>query len=176
MAILRTICRALLFILRFVDSFKFMSSSIGKLTDNLDREKFHSISNYVHGKKQELLLRKGVYPYDYVDCLEKLNEKELPPKKTFYSNLNDEVISDEDYEHAQKVWKEFGMKSMRDYQDLYLMSDVLILADVFENFRKVCLDNYKLDPAWYYTSPGLSWDAMIKLTKVELELLTDPDM
>ena len=142
--------------LRFIDSFKFMSSSLGKLADNLNREKFHSISNYFQGKKQELLLEKGVYPYDYVDCLDKLNEKELPPKEAFYSLLNDESTSDEDYNHAKKVWKEFGMKSMRDYHDTYLMSDVLILADVFESFRKVCLNNYKLDLAWYYTSPGVS--------------------
>ena len=124
--------------LRFIDSFKFMSSSLGKLEDNLDREKFQNISKYFQGKKRELLLRKGVYPYDYVDRLDKLNEKQLPPKEAFYSLLNDEGILDEDYKHAQKVWKEFGMKSMR-YHDLYLMSDVLILADVFESFRKVLI-------------------------------------
>ena len=90
--------------------------------------------------------------------------------------LDDKHISDEDYEHAQKVWKVFGMKTMRDYHDLYLKSDVLILADVFEEFRKVCLDNYKLDPAWYYTSPGVSWDAMLKMTKINLELLTSSGM
>ena len=153
-----------------------MSSSLGKLAADLDRENFHSISKYFQGKKRELLLRKGVYPYDHVDCLNKLLETKLPPKEAFYSLLNDEGISDEDYEHAQNVWKEFRMKSMRDYHDLYLKTDVLLLADVFEEFRNVCLDNYKLDPTWYYTSPGLAWDAMLKLTNVELELLTDPEM
>ena len=162
--------------IRFTDSFKFMSSSLGKLADNLGRDKFYGISKCFPEEKLDLLLRKGVYPYDFVDSLDKLNEKELPPKEEFYTKLNDEGISDEDYNHAQKVWKEFVMKSMRDYHDLYLMSDVLILTDVFESFREVCLDNYKLDPAWYYTSPGLSWDAMLKLTKVELDLLTDPEM
>ena len=135
--------------LRFIDSFKFMSSSLGELADNLDKDKFHSFIKYFQEKnKRDLLIRKGVYRYDYVDCIDKLNEKELPPKEVFYSLLNDEHISDEDYEHAQKVWKEFEMKNMTDYQDLYLKSDVLILADVFEEFRKVCLDNYKQDPAW----------------------------
>ena len=152
-----------------------MSSSLGKLADNLDREKFHSIGKYFSQKKQELLLRKGVYPYDHIDCLDKLLETKLPPKEAFYSLLNDEGIS-EDYEHAQNVWKEFRMKSMRDYHDFYLKTDVLLLADVFEEFRKVCLDNYKLDPAWYYTSPGLSWDAILNMTNINLEILTDPNM
>ena len=79
-------------------------------------------------------------------------------------------------EHAQTVWKEFGCKTIRDYHDLYNVSDVLLLADIFENFRDVCMDNYKLDPAWYFTSPGLAWDAALKLTGVELELLSDYDM
>jgi hypothetical protein len=94
----------------------------------------------------------------------------------FYSRLNDEDISDEDYSHAQAVWKEFGIKTLREYHELYNVSDVLLLADVFENFRDVCINYYKLDPAWYYTSPGLAWDAALKMTKVELELLSDQDM
>jgi len=120
-------------------------------------------------------MKKGIYPYDYIDCIEKLNETQLPPKSAFYSKLNNTEISDEDYAHAQTVWKEFGCKTMRDYHTLYNISDVLQLADVFENFRDVCMEHYKLDPAWYYTSPGLSWDAMLKMTAVELELLSDYD-
>ena len=160
--------------IRFIDSFRFMSSSLSSLVDNLDE--FPILSKYFKGRKLELLRRKGVYPYDYVDCLGKLDEKQLPPIEEFYSLLNDEGISQEDYQHAQNVWQEFEIKSMRDYHDLYLESDVLLLADVFENFRNVCLKNYKLDPAWYYTSPGLTWDAALKMTGIELELLTDPDM
>ena len=105
-----------------------------------------------------------------------MNETQLPLKTAFYSKLNETEISDEDYEHAQTVWKEFECKTIRDYHDLYNVSDVLLLADIFENFRDVCMDNYKLDPAWYYTSPGLAWDAALKLTGVELELLSDYDM
>ena len=90
--------------------------------------------------------------------------------------MNDCGISDDDYNHAKKVWKEFGVKNLGEYQDLYLKSDVLLLADVFEEFRNVCMVNYSLDPAWYYTSPGLSWDALLKHSGVRLELLTDVDV
>ena len=160
--------------IRFIDSFKFMACGLSSLVDNLDE--FPILSKYFEGRQLELLRRKGVYPYEYMDRLSKLAEKQLPPSNRFYSHLTEEGISEDDYEHAQIVWKEFKIKSMRGYHDLYLESDVLLLADVFENFRNVCLKNYKLDPAWYFTSPGIAWDAALKMTGVELELLTDPDM
>ena len=165
---------------RFIDSFKFMSCGIDSLVKNLTSNGTDD-SRIVHTKnrfqeKTPLCLRKGVYPYDYVDSPEKLSETQLPQKSAFYSKLNKKDISDEDYNHAQKIWKEFGMKTMKDYHDLYLELDVLLLADVFENFREVCLDNYKLDPAWYLTAPGLSWDAMLRVTGIKLELLTNSDM
>ena len=99
-----------------------------------------------------------------------------PRGKIFYSLLNDENISYDDYKHAKDVWNAFSMENMGEYHDLYLRSDVLLLADVFENFRVACLENYTLDPSHYVSTPGLSWDAMLKYTKVELELLTDVDM
>ena len=165
---------------RFIDSFKFMSSGLESLVKNLTNNGIDS-SKTVHTKnrfqeKTSLCLRKGVYPYDYMDSPKRLQETQLPPKSAFYSKLTKQKCSDEDYEHAQKVWKEFKMKTMKDYHDLYLELDVLLLTDVFENFREVCLNNYKLDPAWYLTAPGLSWDAMLKVTEIKLELLTDPDM
>ncbi|CAH3195844.1 unnamed protein product [Porites evermanni] len=123
----------------------------------------------------ELLTRKGVYPYDYVSSMEKLSETQLPPKDSFYSKLNDEDITD-DYQHAINVWNTFECKTIRDYHDLYLKSDVLLLSDVFENFRKTCLCHYNLDPTHYYTSPGLAWDACLKETGQELQLLHDYDM
>ena len=113
---------------------------------------------------------------DYVDSVDKLAETALPPKEAFYSRLNDEETTNEDYEHAKTVWKEFRIKTLGEYTSLYNKVDVLQLADVFENFRDICLGNYKLDPAWYYTSPGLAWDAMLKRTGISLELLTDIDM
>ena len=90
--------------------------------------------------------------------------------------MNNEHITNEDYCHAQKVWNTFKLQTMGEYHNLYLKSDILLLADVFENFRKTCLKYYKLDPCHYFTSPGLSWDAMLKMTDIKLELMTDIDM
>ena len=111
-----------------------------------------------------------------MNSLKKLKETKLPPKEAFYSRLNDEGISDENYTHAQKVSETFEMKTLEDYHNLYNRVDVLLLADVFENFIDICIKNYKLAPAYYYTAPGLAWDAALKITKVELELLSDIDM
>ena len=163
--------------LRFVDSFKFMNSGLAKLVDDLDKETKVRVTNkFYDGRSLDLLLRKGVYPYDYMGGYDKLFETKLPSIENFYSKLNDDNISPEDYTHAQNVWNHFNCKTMRDYHDLYLKSDVLLLADVFENFRDLCLENYKLDPAYYYTAPGLFYDACLKKTKINLELLTDPTM
>ena len=161
--------------IRFLDSFKFMASSLEGLVGNLGLEKLIE-TRKEFGEKAELLSRKGIYPYDYMNGIEKFSEEKLPPKEEFFSKLNDCGISDEDFDHAQRIWKEFGIKDLGEYHDLYLKSDVLLLADVFEEFRNVCLENYSLDPAWYYTSPGLSWDALLKHSKIKLELLTDPDV
>ena len=162
--------------IRFIDSFKFMATSLEKLVNNLPEDDFINLSLYYSGDKFNLLARKRVYPYEYMDSLEKLEETKLPPKEAFYSRLNDGGISDEDYAHAQKVWKTFKMKYFKDYHELYNEVDVLLLADVFENFRNICLENYELDPAHYYTAPGLAWDAALKVTDVNLELLSDIDM
>ena len=120
-------------------------------------------------------MRKGVYPYEYTDTRDRFTEPKLPPKEVFYSKLSDAHISDDDYTHAQKVWATFGCKIPGDYSDLYCDTDALFLADVFETIRKMCFRQYGLDPAHHYTSLGLSWDALLKKTGVELELLTDYD-
>ena len=161
--------------IRFLDSFKFMASSLESLVGNLGLEKLIETKKEF-GEKVKLISRKGIYPYDYMNGINKFSEEKLPQKEEFFSKLNDCGISDEDYDHAQRIWKEFGMKNLGEYHDLYLKSDVLLLADVFEEFRNVCMENYSLDPAWYYTSPGLSWDALLKHSGVKLELLTDPDI
>ena len=163
------------FEVRFIDSLKFLQSSLANLVGNLQPEDFFNTKK-IFKKNVDLLTRKGVYPYDYVSSLEKLLETRLPPKEEFYSQLYDEDISDEDYQHAINVWNTFDCKTIRDYHDLYLKSDVLLLADVFENFRATCLKHYKLDPAHYYTSPGLAWDACLKETGQQLQLLHDYDM
>lgn len=166
--------------LRFIDSQQFMNSSLASLVENLKTEgvdKFKHFNKYfTNAIQRDLLLRKGIFPYDYFDSKLKFNETCLPPKETFYNKLKEEAITDEDYEHAQKVWNIFEMKCFADYHDLYLTTDVILLADVFEHFRNQCLESYNLDAAHYYTSPALSFDAMLKKTEVELELLTDLDI
>ena len=112
--------------LTFIDSFQFMSSSLEKLVSNMPKESFKYTSEVFEEKKFDLMVRKGVYPYDYMDSFDKFNEK-LPSKEEFYSLLNDEHISNEDYEHAQNVWNTFSLKNMGDYHNLYLGSDVLLL-------------------------------------------------
>ena len=163
------------FEIRFIDSFKFLQASLADLVKNLESSDFKNL-NRVIKNNSSLLTRKGVYPYDYVTSIDKLKEIKLPSKEDFYSKLYDEEISDEDYQHAINVWNTFNCQTLQDYHDLYLKTDVLLLADVFENFRKTCLQHYKLDPCHYYTAPGLAWDACLKETKKELQLLKDYDM
>ena len=162
--------------LTFLDSFQFMNFSLANLVKNLPDEAFKYIDEEFQGEQLKLVKRKGVYPYDHMDSFQKFEETELPTQEQFYSLLNNSSISDDDYQHAQNVWKTFNMKSMGDYHDVYLKADVLLLADVFENFRKTCLQYYGLDPAHYFTAPGLSWDAMLKMTNIRLNLISDVDM
>ena len=123
-----------------------------------------------------LLLRKGVYPYEYVDNWERFSEISLPSKEDFYSNLNMEDISDIDYRHASNVFKVFKLENLGSFHDLYVQSDTLLLADVFNNFRDMCIKEYELDPAPFLSLPGLAWQACLKKTNIEVELLTDYDM
>ena len=123
-----------------------------------------------------LLLRKGVYPYEYMDNWERFNETSLPDKESFYRNLNMENIDDIDCRHGNNVFKRFKLKNLREYHDLYVQSNTLLLADVFENFRNKCLKVYELDPAHFLSLPGLAWQACLKKTNIKLELLTDYDM
>ena len=122
------------------------------------------------------MLRKGVYPYQYMDNWERFNETSLPSKESFYSNLNMENIEDIDYRHGNNVFNKFKLNNLGEYHGLYVQSDTLLLADVFENFRDMCLKEYELDPAHFLSFPGLAWQACLKKTNIELELLTDYDM
>ena len=163
--------------LSFIDSFQFMSSSLDKLSDNLEDEDFIYTKKYFTDPVQfNLMKRKGVYPYDYMDSFSKFNDTELPHREKFYSLLTDNNISEDAYSRAENVWNTFNLQNMGEYHDLYLKTDILLLTDVFENFRKTCLTYYKLDPLHYITSPGLAWDAMLKMTKINLELITDIDI
>ena len=123
-----------------------------------------------------MLLRKGVYQYEYKDNWNKFDETLLPNKEDFYSSLNMEDITDVDYMHTKRVFEIFNNKDIGDYYDLYIQSDTILLADVFENFRNKCIEIYELDPAYFLSAPGLAWQACLKKTQVKLELLTDIDM
>ena len=118
-----------------------------------------------------LLLRKGIYPYEYIDSWERLDETSLPDKEAFYSGLNMEDITDVDYIHAKKVLKYFNNKNLGDYHDLYVQSDTLLLACVFESFRNKCIEIYELNPAHVLPAPGLAWQACLKKTEVKLEFI-----
>ena len=160
----------------FKDSFKFMRSSVGALVNNLPKNGFKNISKYYTPEQVELIKQKGFYPYEYMDTEEKFNKTKLPPREAFYSKLSGKGISEKNYKHACNVWNTFKMKTFKDYHKLYNETDVLLLADVFENFRDLCLKIYGLDPVYYYTAPGLAWDACLKMTDINLELLSDPNM
>ena len=122
------------------------------------------------------MLRKSVYPYEYMDNWERFNETLLPSKESFYSNLNMEDVDHTDHRHGNNVFNKFKLNNLGDYHDLYVQRDTLLLADVFENFRDMCLKEYELDPAHFLSLPGLAWLACLKKTNIELELLTDYDM
>ena len=162
--------------LAFIDSYQFMASPLANLAKNLPAEKYIYTSEAFSGEKLALMKEKGVYPYDYMDSEAKFSQTQLPQKGDFYSLLTNEEISESEFAHAQKVWETFGIENMGQYHDLYLKSDVLLLADIFQNFREINLTNSGFDPAHYVSSPGLSWDAMLKMSNVRLDLISDVDM
>lgn len=167
--------------LRFIDSFRFMASSLDQLTSLLPSDKKRILHNECSKDcydtdQIKMLERKGVLCYDYIDSWQRLDETSLPSMSNFHNQLNCSDVTDEQYDFAVQVWKKFNITNLGEYTDIYLKTDVLLLADVFENFRQSCYDIYGLDPAHYFTAPSLSFDAMLKYTKVRIELLTDIDM
>ena len=163
--------------LRFIDSFQFMSSSLEKLVENLydknDKYKnFHSMKQYF-SENMDILCRKGFYPYEWMDNVSKMNSNGLPDKSSFYSKLSQTSLTDNEYSHAENVYNKLNCQTFRDYHMAYLKTDVLLLADVFENFRKTCHENYNLDPANDISSPGLAWDAMLLKTGISLQQMSD---
>ena len=163
--------------LRFIDSFKFMASSLHSLMNNSVCTARNLIGFEDYSESQyELLMRKGVYPYEYVSSMDRFEKTQLPAPEAFYSSLNMPNISDDDYQHTQLVWNQLRIRNLGDYHDLYLRTNVILPANVFEAFRDTCLEHYKLDQAHFYTSPGLAWKACLRKTRVRLELLTNPGM
>ena len=168
----------------FLDSYQFMKESLAKMVNNLrdgDYE-FPITSNLYKDEIQinpnikNLILKKGSFPYDFFDNENKFNLKHLPSRNQFYSSLSQENISDEDYEHAKNIWKAFNMKNFGDYHDLYLILDTILLADCFQNFRKIIHKEYGLEPCHFYSIPMLAWNACLKISDVKLDLITDVDM
>jgi hypothetical protein len=156
--------------LRFLDSYRFMLKGLSDVAKSMDEFPILDDGNI------SLLKQKGFYPYEYVDSIEKLKDKKLPDIKEFYSTLTQDTITEKEYKHAQNVWRTYKCKNLLDYHNLYLKTDVLILADAFEKFRKFFLENHQIDPCYCYSAPGLTWQCGLKYTGVELELLTDVDM
>jgi len=158
--------------LRFIDSYKFLTSSLDKLASYLSTDKLRimqcefcnlSVENF------DLLTCKGIFPYEYIDCVEKLEDTCLPRRESFYNSLTGDTVSEVNYAHAVNVWQRFSIRTFGEYSDLYLKTDVLLLADIFENFRDSWVSNYGLDPAYYYTLPDFTWDAMLKHTGKKLK-------
>jgi len=162
--------------LKFLDSFQFLSASLDHLVSLLlksGKENFQHAMRYLGDT--EFTFAKGVYPYSYMTDRSKFDETRLPPIEDFYNTLNDEPLSEEDYQRARQIWDFYSIRNLREFHDHYLKSDVLLLADVFQNFRKTVFQNHNLDCLHYPTLPSLSWSMALKHTKIELDLLTDPE-
>ena len=157
-----------------------MNSSLEKLVKNLSDDDFKYLTEEFGSKNLELLKQKDAYSYEYMNSFKRFNEEKLPARKYFYSSTKDGKIGDDgkisdghisvkDYLTCEKIWDKFEMKNMGDYHDHYLKKDVLLLANVFEKFIDTYLKFYKPDPCHYFSSPGLSWDAMLKMAGIELK-------
>ena len=166
-----------------------MPQSLSNLVDNLAELNKNLLANALINRfsntyklsdnnieKFKLLLRKGVYPYEYMRSWKNVKEPVPLDRKYYYSEFNDTNISDDDLEHVKKVCNAFNITNLGDYHGLYVSLDVALLADVFENFRDTTINIDKLDPAYYLSAPGLSWQSCLKKTGVTLELLTDESM
>ena len=160
----------------FIDSIQFMNFRLDSLVKNLSDNDFKYLSEEFTGEFLELVKQKGVYPFEYMNSFKTLSENELPVTSKFFSSLKDECISEKDCLKANNIWNVLKMNTMGEYHDLYFKTDVLLLADVFEKFISTCLDYYGLDLSHYLSSSGLSWEAILKLTGIELELISDIDM
>ena len=161
-----------------IDFILFINSSSYKLVNNLNDFKYLSdVLVYLSNEEQlKLVKQKGIHPYEYMNNFKKFKEDKLPDKDCFFNSLKDCYISDEEYFRAIDVWKVFNIKNLGEHHDLYLKTDVLLLCDVFEKFIDIYLKDYGLDPCHYFSSPGLSWDAILKMTDTKLEKIHDIDM
>lgn len=160
----------------FIDSLQHLHTSLEKLVKNLERDQFKILKHHFKNHDVSQLTRKCLNPNDYVTDFSKFNEAVLPPPSAFINTLTDEHISESDYLQAEYIWQSFNFQNLGEYHDLYLKTDILLLAHVFENYRKLRQQYYYIDGAYMYTSPNLTWQACLKKSNVNLELLTDIDM
>ena len=160
--------------LSFIDSFQLLSSSLDSLVKKLGKDDFKYLREEFDNNVLDLVKQKEFYPYEYMSDFKKFKEQ-LPSKEKFYSLVTGKKICNKECEHILMVWNKLEMKTMKDYHDLYLKSDILLLADVFEKFTN-SITNYGLCPSHYSSAPALSWDAMLNMTKVELKFISDLDM
>ena len=159
-------------------SFQFLSTSLEQLVSLLRKSGKH---NFVHTAKyinadDEDTFSKGIFPYSFITGRDKFEETQLPLIESFHDDLKDEPLDQKDYEREQRVWTRYGMKTMKDYHDYYLLMDILLLADVFENFRRSVMERHKLDCLHFVTLPALAWAMALKHTDAKLDLITDPDI
>lgn len=162
----------------FLDSYRFLGASLDNVSKGLTEDDFKIMKEHFEDIR---LLKykdsfKGFFPYEYLDSMDRFQETTLPPFEKWFSTLKDEGISEEQQQHVMKIWNTFNCKTFKDYHDIYLKMDVLILADAMETFREFFLKNHNIDPAYCYSAPGLTWQCGLKYTGVKLELLTDKDM
>ena len=158
----------------FIDSMQYTNSILDSLVKNVVNGDFVYLSEEFKGEYLEIVKEKGIYRYEYMNSFKKFNETDLPSKNKFFSSLKDENIGENEYSRARIIWNTFNIKNLGKYHDLYLKTDILLLCDVFEKFINTCLNG--LGPCHYFSSPGLSWDAMLKIARIELELISDIDM
>ena len=161
--------------LSLIDSFQFLSSSLDSLVKDLNKDSFKFLSQEFNNNVLDLVKQKLFYPHEYMSNFENFKEK-LPSKEKFYCSLTSKKNSDKEYEHVLKVWNKFELKTMKNYHDLYLQRDVSLLAVFFEKLRNISLKNYVLYPSHYLSVSALSWDAMLNMAKVEIELFQDRGM
>ena len=154
----------------------FMNSSLDKLVKNLGDNDFKYLSEEFSGEKLKLVKEKVIYLYEYMSSFKRVSESKLPDIDNFFSSLKDRGISEQEYQRAISAWKVFEIKNLGECHDLYLKTDVLLLCDVFEKFINTCLEHYSLDPSNYFSSRGLSWEAMLKMTGIELQKIGNIDM
>lgn len=168
--------------LNFIDSLQFMNTSLDKLVKYLVNEQNDSVNfkllrqHFKTDQSTDLMKQKGVYPYDYFDDWQRFEEPNLPKRRYFFNELKNNEITLDAYKYAQHVYEHFNCRNLGDLHDLYVTSDTLQLACVFENFRRMSIEAYKLDPVHYISAPGLGWDAALRMTKVKIELLTEIDI